>query len=245
MAETRYSAGQKVPTHSHEHAYFSLVLDGTFDGVYGGTAQLGKPFYAVFRPENEPHSVHFHSTGARLFSVEVDTRCLEPARELSLRLDRSTHLAAGDLAWLAFRVYREACTMDDVSTLAIEGLFLEMLAAAARISTRTERPRPRWLKQVKEMIDASFPSKLAILTIAESIGVHPIHLAAVFRRHYGCTIGGYIRQRRVEYACCQLSLTEAPMVEIALASGFSDQSHFCKTFKQITGMSPTRFRART
>jgi AraC family transcriptional regulator len=244
IAETKYAPGLKVPKHSHEHGYFSLVLEGTFDGLYGGSTQSGKPFYAAFRPPDEPHSVDFHGAGARLFSIEVETYHLEHARELSLRLDSSTELAGGQLAWLAFRIYREARAMDDFSPLAIEGLFLEMLAEAARCSRKVaERYIPRWLRQVKEIIDVSFSDNLTITGLAETVGVHPVHLATVFRRHYRCTIGECIRQRRVEYASRKLSLSDATLVEIALAAGFSDQSNFSKTFKHLTGLSPARFRA--
>ncbi|HVG35615.1 MAG TPA: AraC family transcriptional regulator [Pyrinomonadaceae bacterium] len=244
IAETTYASGLRVPKHSHEHGYFSLVLEGTFDGLYGGSAQKGKPFDAVFRPPDEPHSVHFHGTGARLFSIEVETSRLEQALEYSLRLDRSTELVGGQLAWLAFRIYREARAMDEVSALAIEGLFLEMMAEASRCSRKVaERHLPRWLKLVKEIIDVSFADNLTIAAMAETVGVHPVHLATTFRKHYRCTIGESIRQRRVEYASRQLSLSDASLVEIALAAGFSDQSHFSKTFKHFTGLSPARFRA--
>jgi len=244
MAETKYAPGLKVPKHSHEHGYFSLVLEGAFDGLYGGRAQSGKPFHAVFRPPGEPHSVHFHRAGARLFTIEVEPHHLERARDHSLRLDRSTELVGGQLAWLALRVYREARAMDDVSPLAIEGLFLEMLAEASRCSRKVvERHIPRWLKQAKEIIDVSFSDKLTIAGMAETVGVHPVHLATVFRKHYRCTIGECIRQRRVEYASRQLSLSDTTLAEIALAAGFSDQSHFSKTFKHVTGLSPARFRA--
>ena len=243
MAETKYAPGLKVSRHSHEHAYFSLVLAGTFDGTYGKIAQVGKPFCAVFRPAHEPHSVHFHQTGARLFSVEVETDELERAREHSLMLNRSTELAGGELAWLAFRTYREARVMDEFSPLAIEGLVLEMLAAASRRSVKiTERPIPHWLKQVEEIINESFAENLSIGGLARSVGIHPVHLATVFRKQYRCTIGECIRQRRIEYASRMLSHSDATLVQIALASGFSDQSHFSKTFKQFTGMSPARFR---
>ena len=134
--------------------------------------------------------------------------------------------------------------MDDVSPMAIEGLFLEMLAEASRCSRRVvERRIPRWLKQVKEIIDVSFSDKLTISGLAETVGVHPVHLATTFRTHYGCTIGECIRQRRVEYASRKLSLSDTALVEIALAAGFSDQTHFSKTFKHFTGLTPARFRA--
>src|SRR3989454_9043042 len=35
--------------------------------------------------------------------------------------------------------------------------------------------------------------------------VHRVHLARAFRWHYGCTVGEYIRQRRVEFVCHRLT----------------------------------------
>src|SRR5262245_1506748 len=104
MAETKYAPGLKVPQHSHEHGYFSLVLEGAFDGVYAGIAQSGRPFQAVFRPPDEPHSVNFHRAGARLFSLEVEAHRLEQAWDYSLNIDRSTELSGGRLAWLTCRL---------------------------------------------------------------------------------------------------------------------------------------------
>jgi AraC family transcriptional regulator len=36
--------------------------------------------------------------------------------------------------------------------------------------------------------------------------------------------------------------SKEPLVEIALAAGFADQTHFTRSFKRITGMTPTEFR---
>ena len=244
IAETTYPSDLRVPKHSHEHGYFSLVLAGTFDGLFGGRRQEGRPFDAAFRPPDEPHSVHFYRRGARLFSIEVETSEIERARDFALRLDTSTQLASGHLAWLAFRIYKETRAMDNASVLVIEGLFLEMLAEAWRRSeNRAEHHLPHWLKQAKERIDVSFSNPLTIAAIAETVGVHPVHFATAFHKHYHCTVGEYLRQRRVEYASRQLSSSDTPLAEIALAAGFSDQSHFSKTFKYFTGLSPARFRA--
>lgn len=244
IAETAYMPGLKVPPHSHEHAYFCLVIKGTFDGLYGKGRQAGKPFAAVFRPPNELHSVNFHDEGALLFSLEVENRWLERAREHGLILDRSTELTGGALSWLAIRLYREACSMDEASPLVIEGLFLEMLAEASRRAAQvTERRPPAWLVEAREIIHTRFKDSLTIGQLAEAVGVHPVHLATVFRKFYRCTIGEDIRRLRIEYACRHVSGSNMSLVEIALAAGFSDQSHFSKTFKQFTGMSPVQFRS--
>jgi AraC family transcriptional regulator len=84
---------------------------------------------------------------------------------------------------------------------------------------------------------------LTISSIAESVGVHPGYLAAEFRRIYQTTIGEYMRKLRVDFACREIARTGVPLVQIALESGFSNQSQFCTTFKRVTGMTPAAYRA--
>jgi AraC family transcriptional regulator len=79
--------------------------------------------------------------------------------------------------------------------------------------------------------------------IAAAAGIHPVHLARVFRRHCGYTLGDYVRKLRVDFAARQLLATDEPLAGIAFAAGFSDQSHFTKVFKRQTGMTPADFRS--
>jgi AraC family transcriptional regulator len=136
--------------------------------------------------------------------------------------------------------------MDELSPLAIEGLTLELLAESSRQASRTQdRQPPRWLLRVSDLVQARFHEPLTLGAIAESVGVHPAHLARVFRRFYGCTLGDYVRKLRVEFACHRLTTSDTPLADIALAAGFSDQSHFSNTFKRHTGMPPAVFRKST
>ncbi len=87
-------------------------------------------------------------------------------------------------------------------------------------------------------------SKLRLrgLTLAiASFGTH--QMCRVFREHHRCTIGDYIRRLRIESASRQILTSKAPLVEIAAAVGFSDQSHFSRIFKRVMGVTPTEYRA--
>ena len=80
--------------------------------------------------------------------------------------------------------------------------------------------------------------------MARRAGVHAVHLSRAFRSHFGCTVGDYIRQLRVEHARKQMTHTSTPLVDIAADAGFSDQAHFTRIFKRLTGMTPGQYRAR-
>lgn len=133
--------------------------------------------------------------------------------------------------------------MDELSPIIVEGLSIEILGAAARLTLKHQRGGPQpWLKQAKELLHDQFQASISLSKVADTVGVHETHLCREFRRHYRCTVGEYIRRLRVEYACHELSTSSVPIVDIALSAGFTDQSHFARTFKRHTGMSPADYR---
>ena len=142
------------------------------------------------------------------------------------------------------KLYREFLQVDDASRLAIEGLALEMLAAVSRHQDKSSDKRaPRWLERAIELLRERSPERLTIAEIATTVGVHPVHLAREFRRFKRCTIGEYVRELRIERACHQLRNSAEPLAAIAAGAGFSDQSHFCRTFKRVIGMTPAEYRS--
>jgi AraC family transcriptional regulator len=64
----------------------------------------------------------------------------------------------------------------------------------------------------------------------------------VFRDFYGKSPGEYLRQLRLDWAEAQMRITDAPLSQIALQAGFADQSHFTRTFKRHTGLTPGKYR---
>ena len=92
------------------------------------------------------------------------------------------------------------------------------------------------------MLAGHFAEELKLKEVASAVGVHPVHLAREFRRHFHCTAGDFVRRTRVEFACRKISESEASLSDIALSAGFYDQSHFTNTFRRFTGMTPAAYR---
>ena len=141
-------------------------------------------------------------------------------------------------------MYKEFRSLDELSQLVIEGLTLELLAETFRAAQREVKyfDQP-WIKRAHDLIQARFNDTFVVSEIAESVGVHPVHLTRVFRRRFGCTVGEYVRQLRVDFACRELSNSRKPLAEIATTAGFCDQAHLSRTLKRFTGMTPFEFRS--
>jgi AraC family transcriptional regulator len=237
LAETRYPSGSKLPRHSHERAYFCFVLQGSFVEGYGNKSRACQPATLIFHPSGETHWDHFQ-TEVHCLNVQPDSNLNYQA----LQLTQPADFHGGALAHLAKKLYREFREMDEVSALAIEGLTLEMIAEATRSFKRKADTIPTWLKRAQELLHAHFAERLTLSYVAASVGVHPTHLAREFHKHHNLTIGEYVRQLRIEFACRQLSASDIPISEIAMAAGFFDQSHFSRTVKTLTGLSPAAYR---
>ena len=92
---------------------------------------------------------------------------------------------------------------------------------------------------VRKVVDAlEAGGRWSLPQLAELAGCHPSHLARCFRKTTGLTIGAYRRQMRIRNLCIDLRSDPAPLSELAVKHGFSDQAHMTRQFKALVGTSP-------
>ncbi|MBY0495117.1 MAG: AraC family transcriptional regulator [Cyanobacteria bacterium] len=163
---------------------------------------------------------------------------------LALCLDGRFDETIGDPRSVAFgrRLEVELRTPDTISGLAIEALVYDLIVSAVR-KARPPHGRPVWLRDVLEFLNAEFARSIGLADIAAVADVHPSHLARTFRQAERMTIGEYVRRRRADRAAALLRDTRLPLVEIAQACGFHEQSHLSRVFVAHFGLSPRRYRS--
>jgi AraC family transcriptional regulator len=246
LTATAHPARFAIPRHAHECASFFLVVQGSFTEQIGAGSWECRPLSFVFTPPGDAHEDSFHDRGGRCLFVQLAPAWLDRVAECGSRLDQRIHSPGGPISRLALLLYGEAFRSDQLSGLVVEGLLLEILAQLIRQNTGARSARtPRWVGQIEELLRGGFTESLTLEQIARQVGVHPVHLATTFKRHCGETVGEYIRRLRVEFAARKLSEGESTLAHIALAAGFVDHSHFCRTFKRATGMTPGQYREHT
>ncbi len=244
LSETQYPARLRMPRHQHELPALSFVLAGGYAESVGAHERECMPLSLVFHPRGESHSVVFHQTNVRIFRVEPDEHWLRRMQSFQPLFDEPAEFNGGLLAFLMMRLYGEIQRNDCWSALSAEGLMLEVMAELGRATEGLKSAaRQHWLEEVREILRSRLAATPSLTDLAESAGVHPVHLTREFRKRFGCTIGDYVRRLRIEQACAALTTSDAPVSEIALAAGFYDQSHFSNTFKKLTGLTPAAWRA--
>ena len=244
LTETTHPPNHQLPRHNHELTNIAFVLNGSFTEILDRRSFECQPQSLLIKPAGEAHANRYGTAGMRCLVIEFQQHRLESLHGWSQALNQVSHMHGGSLSLLGMRIYKEFRLMDPATPLAIEGLMLELVAGLSRQRSPAERKRPRWLERAREILEADFQENVSLTRVAEAVNVHPVHLARVFRKQFACTPGEYVRQLRINFACRQLSQTDTPLVEIALASGFAHQAHFNRVFKAQTGMTPSEFRTR-
>lgn len=234
----RWSAdrwGDAIAPHGHARAHFMVILGGSYRTDAKPAAPETQPVI-VYNPPGTWHSDRFEGPGV-FFSIELDETRARDAAAFGLP-DHPIRLEEGRQQAAMRRIMR-ACARraPDVS----ESLCLELLA-----ETGVERPgenlRPRWLDRVIDRLRSMPQEPAPIGVLAREANVHPVHLARAFRRHCGCTPGEFQAALRLASAAEALRGGNRPIVEIALDSGFADQSHLTRRFRALYGVPPAVYR---
>lgn len=258
LSELRQPCSRSVPRHEHELAYVTAVLHGDY---LEGDRQLDelRPFTAVFNPAGIAHSTVIGPRGASFFTIEMHEGNL---RQLGIKLPSRTVFdrGAGTMLWPGLRLYsafktRAAGSLTSGEDI-LEAHVLELMGAISALDSTDSASRdfdspgfeshetsaPRWFRQVKERLHEDFREPLRMRDLARDAGVHPVHLARVFRKLENRTPGGYQQRLQVRAACELLRNPEWPLAVIAAECGFADQSHFTRVFRRMAGTTPARFR---
>ena len=237
MAESRYAPGSMTPVHVHETASFTVILRGEYMEEHRGQVFDCFPGKILFRNAGEQHRDHIGSSGAYCVMLEMRPTWLQ-------RLD-ATRLPSSvcqmhDRWDVLLRLRRELTMVDDMTPLAVEALVLELCCQLRRARAAPGRI-PQWLRHVQEKLEAEFGGRQSLQALAANANVHPSHLARAFHQHFGCSVGEYVRRRRIVFACERIAAGES-LSHIAIGAGFANQPHFSRTFKAVIGLSPDQFR---
>lgn len=139
-------------------------------------------------------------------------------------------------SWATF-LQREKHTQNPIDHLFIDvfNKFIKQKAA--------KKKTPDWVKELKEIIQDQIDTNLNLTEISKSLDINPSYLSREFSKHFNnLSFGEYTRKLRIEKAIELMKKNKYSLTEIAYLTGFSDQSHFTRIFKQHTGKNPSVFR---
>ena len=99
-----------------------------------------------------------------------------------------------------------------------------------------------YIRNALKYISDNFTQKLTLSDVAQVVGLSPNHFSSLFHKTVGISFREYLYKFRVEESKRLLLSTDYSLSDIAVAMGFADQSHYCKVFKKVIGLSPRKYR---
>lgn len=150
------------------------------------------------------------------------------AQILTAELERKPHPA-------------QALIVDCISTALAAHLlrsynaFEPLLARELRALSRAE------IARLTEYIEDNLDHSIGLAELAAVVNVSRFHFTRLFKRSMGVTAIGYVEQCRIRRAQALILETPIPLAEIALMTGFADQSHFTRRFHRHVGCTPAAF----
>lgn len=110
------------------------------------------------------------------------------------------------------------------------------------INRLSDRGVTQFVRSTLDYIHANYAKDLSLTEVADRLYVTPTYLSKIFSTEMNQPFSKYILEYRIKKSVELLSIPKLKIYDIANMCGFSDIAHFSKTFKQIMGMSPHKYR---
>lgn len=233
-----YPSTFRQARHEHPTASIDVVLAGRGVGDCGTTRMESVPGAIEFFPANTVHDFTAAPGGIRTLHIILTTDKLARA---GVRPDLpGQRLPPERFARPCLGVLRALAEPDDAASIDLESCLAELLDLLADRA----RPRPASVhaRRAARLLHDRISEALSLSEVADAVGLDPGHLARLFRRTHGVSIGVYQRGLRLHRAAEMLASGDEPIARIAIACGFADQAHLTNHFRRIYGITPARYR---
>ncbi|WP_420641002.1 AraC family ligand binding domain-containing protein [Candidatus Leptofilum sp.] len=246
-----YHREYAYPRHGHDHYVICLIEQGVQSFTHKGTKYITPPSGLILI---NPGVIH---TGESASEQGFQMRCLYPTmahmqtavRQLTSRHKTSPFFRAVRIddpaAMFSVRTLHRALSHNG-DPLEVESRFLSTLTKLINRYGElgsVERPLGKEhtaVQQAKTYLEESFDQPISLSDLAEHVALSPYYLLRVFHAEVGLPPHAYLQDVRVRRAQQLIELGRS-LADIALAVGFSSQSHLTRRFKQVVGLTPGHY----
>lgn len=236
-----YAPRAVQPRHAHDRTFLSLVVRGNLEERVGRAVQEAGALSVVVKPAGVEHADTFGDRGAVTLQLSLSPADEAAARAEGCRLDAWRWVHAPDSVRPLLGLLRRLHEPDGLPAAGAparpEELVIEAVATLDPLPSAGSPPR--WLLRAREALDQD---SVSIHDVAGDSGVHPVHLAREFRRHFGVSPSEHRRRGRVRRAGRLLADSDVTLVDAALAAGYADQAHMTRELRAAAGITPRHLR---
>ncbi|WEG13543.1 AraC family transcriptional regulator [Pullulanibacillus sp. KACC 23026] len=124
----------------------------------------------------------------------------------------------------------------------VDALFKEgMLTFIDQVNHTREQHYSKPIAKCLNFIYKHVYQPITLKDLVKQVNLHPSYLSELFKKEVGITIRDYVHQAKIEEAISLISFSDYTLTEISNLLNFTDQSHFTRVFKKITGTTPKQY----
>ena len=243
LSEAYHPPGTRLAAHAHRHTAVTFVLTGGFEERVDRRPFECRSMSLLVKPAGAEHSNRYGTAGARSLFVELIGREADRCDGRSRLVGAEPFVVDDRLAMPALAVYCAFRSRAPNLRWEVEELLLELAGSGGGPRAGSAAGSSPWLRRVeREILERYREAGLSLAALAGVAGVHPVHLARVFRRKHRCSVGSYIQRLRMEEGVRRVAVGKESIADIAISLGYFDQSHFSHAFRTVVGQPPSRAR---
>lgn len=225
--------------HYHQNTHISFVLSGACAEKKKSNYER-LPGHITFYHSGEAHQVTGVADCSRHVNIEIESSFFERFEITELQL-ASAVKQAPDIKFIMVKMHKELLLKDQFSALSLQSLLLSMVAGQEK--SLYFDTIPGWAKLVKEYLQENWNVEVTLSQLASITRVHPVTISKYFPKYFGCNLGTYRRKLKIEHSLSLIKSSDISLTNMAFECGFADQSHFIRTFKEMTGLAPKLYQS--
>jgi len=241
LTDTEYTQSN-VDWHYHENAYFTFILEGS---VIEGNKKETYHCTAgnlLFHNCQEAHNNIKPKGFTRGFHIELEQSWFNAFQIDHDSIQGSINILNPNMRIQMYNIFKETMLDGRMGSIVIDSLLIELFSQMAGFQESFKRENPSWVYRIREILHDTRSESWTLLALAETLAIHPVHLSRNFAKYFHCNLGEYIRALKIQRSLSLLPDKSFSLTDIALECGFSDQSHFIRTFKAVNQITPSSFR---
>lgn len=232
--------------HFHNEVSIGLIERGsTKTEINGSTYDLHEKTFLIIPPDL-PHKCNpYNYKNWNFRMLYIKTEWFKSAFNIQKEKVKFDYLKIGenifsDIIKLTDKIEGETINIENETKLVNHiSLLINNLNLEEEISKKLSLKK---INEIKEYIDDNYLKNIMLDDLAETAKVSKYYLIRKFNGRYGLSPHQYITNLRINHAK-NLLKNNMDFADIALDSGFYDQSHFSKCFKEYTGVTPMNYKS--
>ena len=240
--------------HFHSHYEFYYLLEGCVDYLVDDKVyNLSAGSLLIIPPFTIHRNVDPAAHGHTRIIMYVDCETFNEIEQFDIKLFDNPNMkfynikSSDPIHQTLLDVLEEFSFRKDFNMAKLSAMRLFILMERKNdvyVSSIEKKMQNKQISKIINFINKEYATDLTLEELAKHFGLNSTYLSRFFKKETGLNFSAYLKSLRIAKAVNILSATDYNISETAMAVGFHSCNHFCKTFKQIMGISPLSYKKR-